>query len=145
MNTHRRADGTDLRWYSSAFLVFGWKAPWLYNILDADANSCGHISKLVLTSCVWTRLLLICYTRNLRGILGKPLRPFYFRYRVNFLLFFFFTEFDFLLSCHPRNLHGQSKGVGLLVNIQYSKFKLFRINGWRRFTSSSSCIFIIIW
>ena len=53
------------------FFLFGSKSSWLYTIPDTDANSRGYTSCLPATHCMWTRLLLACYPRNLRGIFTK--------------------------------------------------------------------------
>ena len=41
---HTGVDGADLQLNLSAFLLFGSKFPYLYNIPGAHANSRGHIS-----------------------------------------------------------------------------------------------------
>ena len=59
---HTGLDDTVLLWNVSAFLLFGLKSLWLYNIPDALTNSHGHLSSiLLLTHCMWTCLFLACH------------------------------------------------------------------------------------
>ena len=67
MHVYTGEEGTDLLWSLSAFLLFGSKFTWLYNISDAHAKSRGHISSnLFFTHCTRTWLFLACC--SLRGI-----------------------------------------------------------------------------
>ena len=56
-------------WLSSLFCFFRSKSSSLYNFLDAHANSCGHISNLLLIHCTWLCLLLACHQHNACSIL----------------------------------------------------------------------------
>ena len=96
--THTGANGTYLQWNLFSIQLFGSKSRWLYNILDAHANSRGHISSnpkitrfsMAPTQFTWSSFLLTLPPRYLCGVLtGETRRPVYFRYQVHFLLFLF--------------------------------------------------------
>ena len=54
-----------LRWTTFLFSLVGLKCSWLYNILDAHANSHSHLFFIQLpTYCTQTHLLLACHLHN---------------------------------------------------------------------------------
>ena len=101
----RGADGTDLLRNLFTFPPFGSKSSWLCNILDAYANSSGHISNLLLILCPWTRFLLTCHPYNFRCI-SAGATCVLFTLDTRCISCHFFPVSDFLLASHPRNLRG---------------------------------------
>ena len=119
---HTGADCTDFLWKLSAFLSFGSKSPWLYNIPDAHANSHDHIfSNLTLTHCMWTCFLLACHPRKFSWSYFQPAA--YTMHRITFPFSMSSTQI-LMIIFSACCLHNARNYVSFYINTIYAAFPL---------------------